>query len=77
MNRIEVFKMGTSPKSHTSFFLFFFFFIFFGCTGIELVPPIVEAQSLNHRTAREVPVVNAHFFFFFLLCHVVCEIVVS
>ena len=24
-------------------------------TGIESIPPAVEAQSLNHRTARQVP----------------------
>ena len=23
--------------------------------GIELMPPAVEAQSLNHQTSREVP----------------------
>ena len=34
--------------------------------GIQPVPPVVEAQSLNHRTDREVPVVNTIFFFFFL-----------
>ena len=42
------------------------YFLFFGCTsrhagilvpqpGVELVPPAVEARSLNHWTAREVP----------------------
>ena len=32
--------------------------------GIEPAPPAVEAQSLNHWTAREVPI------HFFLLCNV-------
>ena len=44
-------------------FLFFFFLpccaackILVPWSGIKPVPPAVEAQSLNHRTAREVPV---------------------
>ena len=43
------------------FFFFFFFAIlwhtelpYMSCPGIELVPPSVEAQSLNHWTTREV-----------------------
>ena len=43
--------------------LSFYLFIYFGhvaCSlvpqpGIETLPPTVEVQSLNHRTAREVP----------------------
>ena len=41
--------------------IFFFFFDSTACAilvlqpGIELVPPTVEAQSLNYWTAREVP----------------------
>ena len=48
-----------------SYILFFFnFYLFFGraaCgilvaqTGIEPAPPALEARSLNHWTAREVP----------------------
>ena len=42
--------------------VFFFFFFFWLCgilvprPGIEPAPPAVEVQSLNHWTAREVPV---------------------
>ena len=67
MNRVEIHKMGPSPESHTFFFVCAFFFFFFGCTGIEPVHPIVEAQSLNHWTARVVPVVNTLFFFLAML----------
>ena len=63
------------------FVLHFFFFLIFwphqvACgilvpqPGIEPVPPAVEAQSLNHRTAREVPVsciLNVFVFFHFPL----------
>ena len=45
--------------------MFFFFFFFWPChmacrilvpqPGIELVPPAVEARSLNHWTTREIP----------------------
>ena len=52
--------------SLTAFFLFLFVWFFFwphpaACgillsrPGIEPVPPALEAWSLNHRTAREVP----------------------
>ena len=48
-----------------SFFLFFFGHLSAACGilvpqgGMEAVSPVVEAQSLNHWTTREVPRVNA------------------
>ena len=30
--------------------------------GIELVPPALEAQSLNHWTARDVPVIISYLY---------------
>ena len=48
---------------HLFFFLSFFFFFFFGSTvqhvklswpGIKPIAHVVEAQNLNHWTAREV-----------------------
>ena len=56
-----------------AFLSFFFFFFFFGCEeckilfpslGTEPLPTVVEAQSFNHRAAREGPVC---FFVFFPL----------
>ena len=35
--------------------------------GMEPVPPAVEAQSLNHWTAREVPPILPFLIFLFLL----------
>ena len=63
-------KLFQIPQSS---FISFFFFQFFGCAmwhvgiivpqpGIEPMPPAVEAWSLNHWTAREVPK-----FFYFLI----------
>ena len=57
----------SQPKDEFYLLLFVFFFSFFWphCTtcgilvppsGIEHLPPPLEAQSLNHWTAREVPV---------------------
>ena len=48
--------------SFSMYFVFKFIFKFFGHTKtvpqpeVELVPPVLEAWSFNHRTAREVPV---------------------
>ena len=66
-NQRSTFRAVTKvPWSYGVFRLFVwsFIFIFFDSTacailvlqpGIELVPPTVEAQSLNYWTAREVP----------------------
>ena len=52
---------STVSPTHTLFFFFFFFFGHMACRilvprpGIKPLPPALEAQSLNHWTAREVP----------------------
>ena len=66
----EVFRWNLVRACH----LLSFFFCLWPChmacrvlvspTGIEAVPPAVEAQSLNHWTTREVPAI---YFFFFLI----------
>ena len=75
--------------THICTYLFLFLFFFWPChaackilvsqPGIEPMPPAVEAQSLNHWAAREVPVciyfiyllffwyISVGFFFFFLI----------
>ena len=57
--------MYTHTHTHTYIYIYIYFF-FFSCTvvcgilvpwpGIRPVPPALEAWSLNHWTAREVPV---------------------
>ena len=66
MNWLKVIKMWIPPRIIPKTLKFFFFiFTSWSCCkpggilvpwpGMNLHPPIVEAQSLNHRTAREVP----------------------
>ena len=55
-------KEKSIHKTHLFFFLFLFIWplcsagrILVRQSGIKLVPPAVEARSLNHQTAREIP----------------------
>ena len=61
----RIFSSCSSACNLVYVFISFFFFFFFGlatceilapCLGIQCAPPTLEEQSLNHQTAREVPV---------------------
>ena len=52
--------LGSSPplayhSTNTTIFFFFCYRVLVSQPGIQPVPPVVGAQSLNHWTAREVP----------------------